>query len=137
MADLFLTRPYFASGPGWQGIVSMHRLRLTSQTFRCLSDIKMPMEVYTSAVSVPQAPDRAQVWSKRQRPREQAIKDPRFVGIDLSTQPFPPAAIELLKKQSITLVKARSVECDGGGLLGHPNVFINLVIGLESCFIYF
>ena len=119
-------------------IVSMHRLRLTSRTLRYFSDIKTPLDIHSSAVSIPQAPNRAQLWSKRQRPRDQAIGGPRFVGIDLSAQPRPLAAIELLKQQSITLVKARSVECDGGGLLGHPNVFINLVIESGgSCLAHF
>lgn len=79
-------------------------------------------------VEINQAPNRAEVWSKRQRPRGEALSDARFMGIDLSTQPQPLAAIELLKAQPVEFVNSRVVWCDGGSAsLGHPKIFINLV----------
>lgn len=79
-------------------------------------------------VEINQAPNRAEVWSKRQRPRGEAFSDARFMGIYLSTQPQPLAAIELLKSQPVEFVNSRVVSCDGGSAsLGHPKVFINLV----------
>lgn len=82
-----------------------------------------------------QAPNRAATWSESQRPREEAMTGPRFTGIDILSQPQPLAAIELLKQQPVTKVQARNVACDGGDLLGHPKVFINLV-GAFVCLPY-
>lgn len=94
---------------------------------------KIDNSFQTSTVSLmerapePQAPNRATIWSKRQQPRSSIVDEPRFLGIDMSAQPRPLAAIELLKQQPATCIEGRSVYCDGGGLLGHPKVFINLV----------
>lgn len=49
------------------------------------------------------------------------------MGINLQAQPAPEAAIELAKAQEIVAVTTRTVACDGGGLLGHPKIFLNLV----------
>jgi hypothetical protein len=76
----------------------------------------------------PQAPNRATVWSQRQRPKNEAMVGPRFIEVNLDSQPRPLSAIELLKQAPVLSVKARTVACDGGGLLGHPKVFINLVL---------
>lgn len=81
----------------------------------------------TNNLKVPQAPNRASAWSNRQRQRAEAIVGPRFVNVNLTSQPKPEAAIELLKQQPIVSIKSRTIACDGGGLLGHPKVFINLV----------
>ena len=44
----------------------------------------------------------------------------------LTIQPRPMAAIELIHKQPVRWTKSRVVSCDGGGgPLGHPKVFIN------------
>lgn len=81
---------------------------------------------------IPEAPlsqsdNRALPWSRRQRPKDDALFGPRFVGINLQAQPTPEAAIELVKAQEVVTVATRTVACDGGGLLGHPKIFINLV----------
>lgn len=73
-----------------------------------------------------QAPNRATTWSQRQRSRKDVLQGPRYTGIDLTAQPQPLAAIELLKQQPITIVSDRKTTCDGGGVLGHPTIFINL-----------
>lgn len=74
-----------------------------------------------------QAPNRAEKWSERQRPKDHALQGPRFAGVELGAQPSPLAAIELLKEDPVIIVSGRAVACDGDGLLGHPKVFINLV----------
>ncbi|KAJ3221802.1 hypothetical protein HK099_003096 [Clydaea vesicula] len=75
-----------------------------------------------------QSPNRVEPWSKSQRPRKSALSGPRFEQIDLAAQPKPLAAIELINAEPIKIVHERVVACDGGGgALGHPKVYINLV----------
>lgn len=78
-------------------------------------------------VAAKQAPNRMEVWSKRQRPKDEIMAGPRFTQIDLAAQPNPPAAIEYIKADPIRKVHARQIRCNGDGVLGHPTVFINLV----------
>jgi NADH dehydrogenase (ubiquinone) Fe-S protein 6 len=88
-----------------------------------------------------QAPNRAGIWSRSQKPREQAMVGPRFeqmiikdqvcdlefVESKLTEQPRPYAAIDLIHKQPVRWSHERTVSCDGGGgPLGHPRIFINL-----------
>jgi len=75
-----------------------------------------------------QAPNKDSTWSASQRVREEVYKsDVRFVGRDLSKQPFGEAAIELTKQQPIHYVKSDIAVCQGTtSLLGHPKVYINL-----------
>jgi len=75
---------------------------------------------------MPQAPDRAATWSKRQQPKYLAITGPRFANVDISAQPNPKAAIEMIKEAPIVMVETRTAACDGDGPLGHPRVFLNL-----------
>jgi NADH dehydrogenase (ubiquinone) Fe-S protein 6 len=99
-----------------------------------------------------QAPNRPNVWSRSQQPRERAMTGPRFeqtiieyqvsrTGLqninqciyssDRETsadelQPQPYAAIELIHKQPVRWTHDKVVACDGGGgPLGHPRIFIN------------
>jgi len=74
-----------------------------------------------------QAPNRKGIWSRSQKPREQAMAGPRFEQMILKDQPRPYAAIDLIHKQPVRWRKERIVSCDGGGgPLGHPRIFINL-----------
>lgn len=74
-----------------------------------------------------QSPNREVVWSNSQRPRQDAFHGPRFEQTDLSLQPQPQAAIELIAQQPIRYETRRVVSCNGGGgALGHPKVYINL-----------
>lgn len=64
---------------------------------------------------------------------------PRFDGRDLSTQPKPYAAIELIAKEPVVFVDHLAV-CDGnkngmrGGVQGHPRVYINVEApGTHTC----
>ncbi|ETI24549.1 hypothetical protein G647_03918 [Cladophialophora carrionii CBS 160.54] len=73
-----------------------------------------------------QAPNRANVWSRNQMPREVAMSGPRFEQTIIEAQPRPYAAIELIHKQPVRWVDTKIVACDGGGgPLGHPRIFIN------------
>ncbi|KAL2257766.1 hypothetical protein VTK26DRAFT_9205 [Humicola hyalothermophila] len=75
---------------------------------------------------VTQAPNRADVWSRSQRPRSAAMTGPRFEQTDFDKQPRPYAAIELIHKQPVRWTHDRIVACDGGGgPMGHPKIFIN------------
>ncbi|KIW68554.1 hypothetical protein PV04_04493 [Phialophora macrospora] len=75
---------------------------------------------------VMQAPNRANVWSRNQMPRELAMTGPRFEQTIIEAQPRPYAAIELIHKQPVRWVDTKVVACDGGGgPLGHPRIFIN------------
>lgn len=57
---------------------------------------------------------------------------------NLATKPTPLAAIELIKASKVTTVTKRVVSCDGGGgALGHPKVYINLVCILCRPFLTF
>ncbi|KAG7290779.1 hypothetical protein NEMBOFW57_000782 [Staphylotrichum longicolle] len=73
-----------------------------------------------------QAPNRAEVWSRSQRPRAVAMTGPRFEQTDFELQPRPYAAIELIHQQPVQWTHDRIVACDGGGgPAGHPKVYIN------------
>lgn len=76
---------------------------------------------------IQQAPNRAGIWSRSQRPREEAMVGPRFEQMNVDYQPRPLAAIELIHKQPVRWTKESQVSCDGGGgPLGHPRIFINV-----------
>ncbi|KAK4460510.1 lactobacillus shifted protein [Cladorrhinum samala] len=80
-----------------------------------------------STTAALQAPNRADVWSRSQQPRNVAMTGPRFEQTDLDLQPRPYAAIELIHKQPVRWTHDRIVACDGGGgPTGHPKIYINL-----------
>lgn len=102
--------------------------------YRCFSDSSATSKAVTMPKpsglqqSIPQASNRYVLWSRRQRPRADAMKGPRFQSINFAAQPCPTAAIELLKQSPIQMEHSRTVSCSGGDrVLGHPQVFINLV----------
>ncbi|EFX00453.1 NADH-ubiquinone oxidoreductase [Grosmannia clavigera kw1407] len=79
-----------------------------------------------SDVTLQQAPNRAGVWTRNQRPREQAMTGPRFEQTDFSLQPQPYSAMELIHQQPVRWTHDSVVSCDGGGgPAGHPRIFIN------------
>ncbi|MCJ1305320.1 hypothetical protein MMC08_008134 [Hypocenomyce scalaris] len=74
-----------------------------------------------------QAPNRAQVWSRSQQPRDRAMSGPRFEQTLMDYQPQPEAAISYIHKQPVRWTHKRVVSCDGGGgPLGHPKIFVNV-----------
>lgn len=79
----------------------------------------------SSLNSLNQAPNRLEKWSRNQM----AMSGARFETINIIAQPNPKSAIELIKKFPIIKVEENIAVCDGGGnQLGHPKIFINLVI---------
>ncbi|RDA86735.1 hypothetical protein CP532_4172 [Ophiocordyceps camponoti-leonardi (nom. inval.)] len=73
-----------------------------------------------------QAPNRVGVWSRSQNPRSKAMTGPRFEQTDMSLQPQPMSAMEMIHKQPVRWTHERVVACDGGGgPAGHPRIFIN------------
>lgn len=78
--------------------------------------------------AAPQAPNRQATWSRKQMPRHDAMDGARFETINLERQPKPLAAIKLIEQAPVREVAERVVSCDGGGgPLGHPKIYINLV----------
>ncbi|KAF2864561.1 hypothetical protein K470DRAFT_239693 [Piedraia hortae CBS 480.64] len=74
-----------------------------------------------------QAPNRKDVWSTNQRPRNEAMTGPRFEQMIMADQPLPWSAMELIHQQPVRWTDSRVVSCDGGGgPLGHPRIFINV-----------
>lgn len=77
----------------------------------------------------------SKTWSQKQMPKSLALRGARFETVDISKQPNPAPAIELISKIPINQVHENIVACDGGGgKLGHPKIFINLV---NSVFLVF
>lgn len=86
--------------------------------------------------SISQAPNRKQPWAPSQMPKSDAQVGPRFLQHDLSEQPNPLAAIELIAKEPIRFLEGSSAVCDGekGSLQGHPRIFINIEApGAHDC----
>lgn len=86
-----------------------------------------------------QAPNRVETWAEDQRPRSEAMTGVRFDGKDLSMQPQPYAAVELIAKVPVRFVHHVAV-CDGnasgkhGGVQGHPKLYINVdKPGVHAC----
>lgn len=69
-----------------------------------------------------------ETWSRKQIPKSLAMQGPRFENVDIGKQPNPTPAIHLISKISVKKVHENIVSCDGGGgKLGHPKIYINLV----------
>ncbi|GMM29770.1 hypothetical protein DAMA08_025150 [Martiniozyma asiatica (nom. inval.)] len=100
-----------------------------------LSVLSSECEVIPSG-TIPQSPNRSTIWSPSQKSREEIFKkDTRFVGKDLSKQPQPLAAIDLIASVPIIKVHDRIAVCNGTDFVqGHPKVYINLdKPGAHSC----
>lgn len=77
---------------------------------------------------VQQAPNRVGTWTQSQETRSNAINHPKFLQKDLSKQPQPYAAIDLISKEPVRFINDRIAACQGNKQAGqgHPRVFINL-----------
>lgn len=76
-----------------------------------------------------QAPNRVGVWSQSQIAKAEVYdKYARFQGKDLTKQPKPYSAMELIAEQEIRYLEHDNVAvCDGNkGSQGHPRIYINL-----------
>lgn len=79
----------------------------------------------------------SKTWSRKQMPKSLALQGARFETVDIYKQPNPAPAIDLISKVPINQVHENIVACDGGGgKLGHPKIFINLVNSWFSVHIY-
>lgn len=95
---------------------------------------------------VQQAPNYPATWSTNQRSRPQGRSGPRFEQTHMDLQPNPLSAMQMIAEEPIRIVHGRKAVCDGGashpyahcgtepdrlilggGPLGHPKIFINLV----------
>lgn len=65
-------------------------------------------------VTLRQAPNYPTVWSTNQAPRPGPGSGPRFEQTDMSLQPAPLSAMELIAQEPIRLVHGRRASCDGG-----------------------
>jgi NADH dehydrogenase (ubiquinone) Fe-S protein 6 len=61
-----------------------------------------------------QAPNYPTTWSANQAPRPGPGAGPRFEQTDMSLQPNPLSAMELVAEEPIRLVQGRKAVCDGG-----------------------
>ncbi|ODV59225.1 zinc-finger domain-containing protein ASCRUDRAFT_71942 [Ascoidea rubescens DSM 1968] len=75
-----------------------------------------------------QAPNRIAPWSQSQKPKNQIFSSLRFIQKDLSKQPQPYSAMELIQKHPIQYISKNIAVCNGnkGPHQGHPRVYINL-----------
>lgn len=80
------------------------------------------------STSLKQAPNRDSTWSRSQASRSQVLNHAKFIQKDLSKQPQPYAAIDLIAKQPIRYIPDRIAVCQGQKQLGqgHPKIYINL-----------
>lgn len=110
-----------------QRISSTTLRKTTLKSFTAAYTTSMQPSAKPIAPEIQQAENRATTWSKSQQPKADAMVGPRFEQIDISTQPNPMAAIDLIAEEPIRFVNTRVTHCDGGGgTLGHPKVYINL-----------
>ncbi|KAJ1649952.1 hypothetical protein IWQ61_009117, partial [Dispira simplex] len=101
--------------------------RRTTQTYESTLPVPIGDTKPATVEALQQAPNRETVWSVSQEPRAKAMAGVNFIQKDLSAQPRPLAAIELVAEEPIRMVEGRKAVCDGGGgPLGHPKVYINL-----------
>jgi len=122
------------------GVQTRTKLTLAEERgVRTVQDEHIYQGVDQTAIKESQAPNRKETWAPSQRPRADAMTGPLFDGVDLSTQPLPYAAIDLIAQTPVRYVHHAAV-CDGnvggrhGGVQGHPKVFINVdKPGIHAC----
>ncbi|ODV86670.1 hypothetical protein CANARDRAFT_184186, partial [[Candida] arabinofermentans NRRL YB-2248] len=83
-----------------------------------------------STITYAQSPNRPITWSPSQQSKDHILKsNVRFVGKDLSKQPNPQSAIDLIALQPITFMDhgVFTAVCNGTDpQQGHPKIFIDL-----------
>jgi hypothetical protein len=62
----------------------------------------------------PQAPNKVERWSTMQAPRPATASRPRFEQTDMSLQPRPLSAMQLVSEDPIRIIPGRKAVCDGG-----------------------
>jgi len=73
---------------------------------------------------------RGKTWSAKQVLKADAMVNVQFETLNVATQPNPTAAISLIAQEPIREVHQNIVACEGGHspALGHPKIYINLVL---------
>jgi NADH dehydrogenase (ubiquinone) Fe-S protein 6 len=81
-----------------------------------------------TTTALKQAPNRSTPWSDSQASRSQVLNHAKFLQKNLSEQPAPPSAMELIHQQPVRFVNDRIAVCAGNKQRGqgHPKVYINL-----------
>lgn len=111
-----VSRGYAAKSPSSSSSASS----LTSAA----SSSKLPQSASSGLAAVwkKQAPNRDGPWSESQVQRQEAMTGPRFEQTDLSAQPSPLSAMELIAEQPVINVQGRIATCDGGKFLFRTQV---------------
>ncbi|KAI7892553.1 uncharacterized protein EV154DRAFT_397487, partial [Mucor mucedo] len=94
--------------------LSASTLRKTSFKSVAAYTTSMQPSAKPIAPEIQQAENRTTTWSKSQMPKADAMVGPRFEQTDISTQPNPMAAIDLIAEVPIRYVHERKAHCDGG-----------------------
>ncbi len=118
---------------------SLHERFLVKNYFRFISLLSTKSQVASSVQnknsneknSLSKSANFDKVWSPKQIPKSLVMKGARFETVHINKQPNPIPAIELIAKAPVIQVHENIVSCDGGGgRLGHPKIYINLVISM-------
>ncbi|CDR44109.1 CYFA0S13e03598g1_1 [Cyberlindnera fabianii] len=100
-----------------------------TQSFKSLkSSVTTRGQAETLSTVLEQAPNRATPWSSSQAARKDVINHAKFLDRDLSLQPRPYAAIDLIAQQPVRFIDDRIAVCQGNKQhgQGHPKIYINL-----------
>ena len=76
--------------------------------------VRMQSSSTPRTVGSTQSPNSSSPWSTSQRQRQDAYSEARFEQTDLTLQPQPLSAMEMIAKEPIRLVEGRRAVCDGG-----------------------
>lgn len=114
-----INRSYFSKNKWF----STKNISVTSKS----GNLELIEESDTSVIS--------KTWSPKQMPKSSAA---RFETVDIAQQPNPAAAMKLISKVPVIQVHENIAACDGGGgKLGHPKIYINLVHNQKTLFLIF
>lgn len=92
------------------------------------NDQKLSGKTEIQIIDIDKSTNLSETWSKKQMPKYLAMKGARFETVNIERQPNPTPAIELISKVPVIELHENIVACDGGGgRLGHPTIYINLV----------
>ncbi|ONH68071.1 Lactobacillus shifted protein [Cyberlindnera fabianii] len=100
-----------------------------TQSFKSLkSSVTTRGQAETLSTVLEQAPNRATPWSSSQAARKDVINHAKFLDRDLSLQPRPYAAIDLIAQQPVRFIDDRIAVCQvtSNHGQGHPKIYINL-----------
>ncbi|CCH43356.1 NADH dehydrogenase [ubiquinone] iron-sulfur protein 6, mitochondrial [Wickerhamomyces ciferrii] len=111
-----------------RSIISRPTTRLLARFQSSLSKESTSTPDAKDSTRLQQAPNRETTWSRSQASRTEVLNHAKFIQKDLSKQPQPYAAIDLIAKQPVRYIPDRIATCAGNKQLGqgHPKIYINL-----------